>query len=167
MRARVLCCELKSRIEATKFYWSSSKIYWHKQERKLSCVGGLVWHKWHVIKQLRSQSCEIICVWRFYKNLPCCSSLFLKVELETTINAIRTQKKWLIEASTTQKLHRNYIDTIQQSTDEPVLELLLNLAHADLEIPSTCWKHWISDLQESFKNKIMRNTIILVHLKYS
>ncbi len=39
------------------------------------------------------------------------------------------------EALTTQKLHRNHNDTIEESTDEPVLELLLKVAHADLEIP--------------------------------
>jgi hypothetical protein len=54
------------------------------------------------------------------------------------IDAIITQKKWLNEALTTQKLHRNHIHPIKQSTDEPVLGLLLNVAHADLEIPSTC-----------------------------
>jgi hypothetical protein len=53
------------------------------------------------------------------------------------IHAIITQKKWLNEALATQKLHRNHIDPIKQSTDEPDLELLLNIAHADLEIPST------------------------------
>ena len=54
------------------------------------------------------------------------------------INAIITQMKWLNEALTTQKLHRNHIDPIEQSPDGPVLELLLNVAHADLEIPLTC-----------------------------
>ncbi len=48
------------------------------------------------------------------------------------IDAIITQKKWLNEALTTQELHRNHVDQIKQSTDEPVLELLLNLAHAAL-----------------------------------
>ncbi len=68
------------------------------------------------------------------------SALLLQLVVETRINAIITQKKWLNEAFTTQKLHRNHIDPIQQSKDEPVLELLLNVAHhwhADLEIPST------------------------------
>ena len=66
------------------------------------------------------------------------SALLLQLVVETMINAIITQKKWLNEALTSQKLHRNHIETIEQSTDEPVLELLLNVAHADLEIPSTC-----------------------------
>ena len=69
------------------------------------------------------------------------SALLLQLVVETTIDAIITQKKWLNEALTTQKLHRNHIDAIEQSTNEPVLELLLNVAHADLEIPSTCRKH--------------------------
>ena len=66
------------------------------------------------------------------------SALLLQLVVETTIDAIITQKKWYNEALTTQKLHRNHIHPIKQSTDEPVLELLLNVAHADLEIPSTC-----------------------------
>ena len=66
------------------------------------------------------------------------SALLLQLVVETMIDAIITQKKWLNEALTTQKLHRNHIDPIKKSTDEPVLELLLNVAHADLEIPSTC-----------------------------
>ena len=66
------------------------------------------------------------------------SALLLQLVVETTIDAIITQKKCLNEALTTQKLHRNHIHPIKQSTDEPVLELLLNVAHADLEISSTC-----------------------------
>ena len=68
------------------------------------------------------------------------SALLLQLVVEAMIDAIITQKKWLNEAltRTTQKLHRNHIDTIEQATDEPILELLLNLAHADIEIPSTC-----------------------------
>ncbi len=65
------------------------------------------------------------------------SALLLQLVVETMINAKITQKKWLNEALTIQKLHRNHIDPIEQSKDEPVLELLLNVAHADLEIPST------------------------------
>ena len=63
------------------------------------------------------------------------SALLLQLVVETMINAITTQKKWLNEALITQKFHRNHIDPIEQLTDEPVLELLLNVAHADLEIP--------------------------------
>ena len=66
------------------------------------------------------------------------SALLLQLVVETMVHAIITQKKWLNEALTTQKLHRNHIETIEQSKDEPVLELLLNIAHADLEISSTC-----------------------------
>ena len=66
------------------------------------------------------------------------SALLLQLVVETMIDAIISQKKWLNETLTTQKLHRNHIHPIKQSTDEPVLELLLNVAHADLEIPSTC-----------------------------
>ena len=66
------------------------------------------------------------------------SALLLQLVVETMINAIISQKKCLNEALTTQKLHRNHIHPIKKSTDESVLELLLNVAHADLEIPSTC-----------------------------
>ena len=66
------------------------------------------------------------------------SALLLQLVVETMIDAIITQKKCLNEALTTQKLHRNHIHLIKQSTDKPILELLLNVAHADLEIPSTC-----------------------------
>ena len=66
------------------------------------------------------------------------SALLLKLVVETMIDAIITQKKWLNEAFTTQKLHRNHIHPIEPSTDGPILELMLNVAHADLEIPSTC-----------------------------
>jgi hypothetical protein len=66
------------------------------------------------------------------------SSQLLQLVVETMIDDIITRKKWLTEELITQKLHRNHIDTIEQSTDEPVLELLLKVAHADLEIPSTC-----------------------------
>jgi hypothetical protein len=62
------------------------------------------------------------------------SALLLQLVVETMIDAIISQKKWLNEALTTQKLHRNHIHPIKQSTDEPVLELLLKVAHADLEI---------------------------------
>ena len=57
------------------------------------------------------------------------SALLLQLVVETMIDAIITQKKWSDEALTTQKLHRNHIDTIEESTDEPVWELLLNVAH--------------------------------------
>ena len=73
-----------------------------------------------------------------YVELLQTSALLLQLIVETMIDAIITQKKWLNEALTTQKLHRNHIDAIEESTDEPVLGLLLNVAHADLEIPSTC-----------------------------
>ena len=66
------------------------------------------------------------------------SALLLQLVVETVIDAIITQKKWLNEELTTHKLDRNHIHPIKKSTDEPVLELLLNIAHADLEISSTC-----------------------------
>jgi len=50
------------------------------------------------------------------------SALLLQLVVETIINATITQKKWLNEALTTQKLHRNHIDTIEQSTDEQVID---------------------------------------------
>ena len=65
------------------------------------------------------------------------NALLHQIVVETINDPIITQKKWLNEALATWKLHRNHIDPIEQSTDDPVLELLLNIAHADLEIPST------------------------------
>ena len=79
------------------------------------------------------------------------SALLLQLVVETMIDAIITQKKCSNEALTTQKLHRNHIHPINKSTDEPVLELLLNVAHADLEIPSTCRKQRISDFAREGK----------------
>jgi len=64
-------------------------------------------------------------------------ALLHQLVVETINDSIITQKKWLNEALATWKLHRNHIDPIEQSTDDPVLELLLKIAHADLEIPST------------------------------
>ena len=45
------------------------------------------------------------------------SALLLQLVVETTIDAIITQKKWLNEALTTQKLHRNHIHPIIKKTD--------------------------------------------------
>jgi len=43
----------------------------------------------------------------------------------------------LNKALTTQKPHRNHVEPIEQVTDQPVLKLLHNIAHAGLEISST------------------------------
>ena len=37
--------------------------------------------------------------------------------------------------------HRNQLEPIEHSTDQPVLKLLHNVAHAGLEIPSTSPNH--------------------------
>ena len=59
-------------------------------------------------------------------------ALLHQLVVETINDSIITQKKWLNEALATWKLHRNHIDPI----DDPILKLLLNMAHANLEIPS-------------------------------
>jgi hypothetical protein len=51
------------------------------------------------------------------------NTLLQQLEDETTIDAIIARKKWLNKALTTQKPHRNYVDPIQQPTDEPFLIL--------------------------------------------
>ncbi len=75
-------------------------------------------------------------------------ALLLQLVVETLTDAIINWKKWLNDALMTQKLHRNHVDLIQQSTDKPVLKrnhvdliqqstdkpvlkLLLSVAHAD------------------------------------
>ena len=65
------------------------------------------------------------------------NALLLQHVVETKINAKITRKKWLNKAFTTQKPHRNHLEPIEQSTDQPVLKVLHNVAHAGLEIPST------------------------------
>ena len=66
--------------------------------------------------------------------------LLLQHVVETKINA--KIKKWLNKAFMTQKPHRNHLEPIEQSTDQPVLKLLHNVAHAGLEIfPSTSPNH--------------------------
>ena len=62
------------------------------------------------------------------------NALLLQHVVKTRINAKITRKKWLNEAFTTQKPWKNHIDPIDQSADEPVLKLLLPLAHGGLEI---------------------------------
>ena len=69
------------------------------------------------------------------------NALLLQHVVKTMIDAIITQKKWLNNAFTTQKPHRNHVEPIEQSTDQPVLKLLHNVAHAGLEIPSTSPNH--------------------------
>ena len=62
------------------------------------------------------------------------NALLLQYVVETKINAKITWKKWLNKAVTTQKPHRNHLEPIEQSTDQPVLKVLHNVAHAGLEI---------------------------------
>ena len=61
------------------------------------------------------------------------NALLLQHVVETKIDAKFTQKKWLNKAFTTQKPHRNHLEPIEQSTDQPVLKLLHNVAHPGLE----------------------------------
>ena len=65
------------------------------------------------------------------------NALLLQHVVETMIDAVITRKKWLDKARTTQKPHRNHVEPIEQSTDQPVLKLLRNVAHVGLEILST------------------------------
>ena len=95
------------------------------------------------------------------------NALLLHHIVETMIDAIFTRKKWLNKASTTQKPHRNHVEPIEQSVDQPVLKLLNNIAHAGLEIPSTSPYHRKSDLLASFKIKTGRNSTVLGHFKGS
>ena len=69
------------------------------------------------------------------------NAVLLQHLVETKIDAKFTQKKWLNKEFTTQKPHRNHLEPIEQSNDQPVLKLLHNVAHAGLEIPSTCPNH--------------------------
>ena len=62
-------------------------------------------------------------------DFPETNALLLKLVIES----ITTWKKCLNKAFPTQKPHRNNVDPIEKSTDEPVLKLLLNIAHAGLE----------------------------------
>ena len=77
-----------------------------------------------------------------HEDFPETNALLLKLVIETRMDAIFTWKKYLNEAFTTQKSHINHLSPIEKSTDEPVLKLLLNIAHAGLEIPSTSPNHW-------------------------
>ena len=88
------------------------------------------------------------------------NALLLLHVVETMVDAIITRKKWLNKALTTQKPHRNHL----QPTDQPVLKLLHNIAHAGLEIPSTSAYHRksASDLLASFKIKTGRNSLAAI-----
>ena len=70
-------------------------------------------------------------------EFPETNALLLQHVVETMIDAIITRKRWLNKALTTQKPHRNHVEPIEQSTDQPVLKLLHNIAHVAIEIPST------------------------------
>ena len=69
------------------------------------------------------------------------NALLLQHVVETRIYAKITRKKWLNKAFMTQKPHRNHLELIEHSTDQPVLKMLHNVAHAGLEIPSTSPNH--------------------------
>ena len=91
-----------------------------------------VCHKHHLIEVFSVN----MHVWFLETN-----ALLLQHVVETKINAKITRKKWLNKEFTTQKPHRNHLEPIEQSTDQPVLKLLHNVAHAGLEIPSTSPNH--------------------------
>ena len=69
------------------------------------------------------------------------NALLLQHVVETMIGAEITRKKRMNKALTTQKPHRNHIEPIEQLTDQPILNLLHNVAHPGLEIPSTSPNH--------------------------
>ena len=60
------------------------------------------------------------------------NALLLQHVVETKIDAKITRKKWLNKAFTTQKPHRNHLEPIEHSTNQPVLKLLHNVAHGSL-----------------------------------
>ena len=62
------------------------------------------------------------------------NALLLQHVVETKIDAKITRKKWLNKAFTTQKPHRNHLEPIEQSTDQPVLKLSRQVAQR-----SSCW----------------------------
>ena len=98
------------------------------------------------------------------------NALLLQDVVETKIDAKITRNKWLNKAFTTQKPHRNHLELIEHSTvstDQPVLRLLHNIAHAVLEIPSTSPYSRKNDLPASFKLKTGRNSTVLGHFKGS
>ena len=95
------------------------------------------------------------------------NAVLLQHVVESKIDAKFTRKKWLNKAFTTKKPHRNHLEPIEHSTDQPVLKLLHNVAHAGLEIPSTSPYHRKSDLLASFKIKTGRNSTVLGHFKGS
>ena len=70
--------------------------------------------------------------------------MLLKFVVETMVNAIITRKKWLNGKLMTKK---------PQSTDEPVLKLLLYVAHAALKITSTSANHRMDICKPVFKLK--------------
>ena len=69
------------------------------------------------------------------------NAMLLQHVVESKIDAKFTRKKWLNKAFTTKKPHRNHLEPIEHSTDQPVLKLLHNVAHAGLKIPSTPPNH--------------------------
>ena len=69
------------------------------------------------------------------------NAVLLQHVVESKLDAKFTRKKGLNKAFMTKKPHRNHLEPIEQSTDQPVLKLLHNVAHAGLEIPSTSPNH--------------------------
>ena len=65
------------------------------------------------------------------------NAVLLQHVVESKIDAKFTRKKWLNKAFMTKKPHRNHLEPIEQSTDQPGLKLLHNVALAGLEIPLT------------------------------
>ena len=61
------------------------------------------------------------------------NALLLQHVVVTMINAVINRKKWLDKALMTQKPHRNHAEPIKQSTNQPVLTLLHNVAHVGIE----------------------------------
>ena len=61
------------------------------------------------------------------------NAVLLQHVVETKIDAKFTRKKWLNKAFTTQKPHRNHLEPIEQSTDQPVLNFEVVAQR------SSCW----------------------------
>ena len=60
-------------------------------------------------------------------DFPESNALLLQHVVETMIDGIIARMKWLNKAFTTQKPHRNHLEPIEHSTDQPVLKLLHNV----------------------------------------
>ena len=86
-----------------------------------------------VTNTIQSKYSVLICMCGFLRPTPCCSSMLSNQR--SMLNSL--ERSGWIKHLWPKKPHRNHLEPIEQSTDQPVLKLLHNVAHAGLEIPST------------------------------